>query len=485
MYVRGFGQDTGLLSKAQAAADLLGSKYGYRPWFVQSGFDKDEAGLFVYMVVRAGYTTEPLPSAVEGFPLKLIVQEEPVREVVVERYPDYLPPWWAYGPPSPPWPWPPHPPHPPCPHPPCPPPPPPPFGPLPVVPMPPGPVPPLGPVLPPMHPMPPRPGFRPPGMRPMPRPVPFRPGVGPRPIPRPVGPMPRPVVRPGGRAAVMPRMPRPMAPGPRAMPGPRMGARPPMPRQQQRGMRGLGGFGRDATNAAWATVVGPDGNRRPFVDDDLEWAVKMVVHETKHTPEYAKEWAAILWTVANRWIGRYGRPDETFGQFVRRFSSTVNPMWTERCRPEEIASENWTRCEQRQQWVRNNIARSFAWYEQNRPQIVDFVRRFLHGEIPNTEFPGWTDFAAEWAGHGAEDTRVTTPGLQPDSNAFYREDWARNWTTDSVKMLPPGNGAPPATASKPPKHAGVPLLLVVLGAGILAGLVWTAPRSGSSRRLKR
>lgn len=231
--------------------------------------------------------------------------------------------------------------------------------------------------------------------------------------------------------------------------------------------------------AQWGTVVGPGIKVRKFVADDRVWAVKMVTHETGSTPEYEKEWAAILWTVLNRWIGRYGQDKETFGGYIQRFSQPVNPNEIGRVReydyraqefqgdPEECAGAAGTEmcalARARARWnrIENNRKRPLAWYEQNVPAIVATVQKFMAGGLPNREFPGWTDFAAQYAGHGTEDTSVSTEGTF--ANSFYRETWAGDWTGDTVKIVAPAS----------PRKAGLGLLAaLLLTAGAVIGMVW-------------
>ena len=228
--------------------------------------------------------------------------------------------------------------------------------------------------------------------------------------------------------------------------------------------------------AVLGTIVGPGTKTRKFVADDLVWAVKMVTHETGHDPEYEKEWQAILWTVLNRWVGRYGQPEESFGGYVQRFSQPVNPNEIGRVHEYDYRTQEFERdleecsgtagteacalARARARWnrIENNRKRPLSWYEQNVPAIVTTVQKFMAGGLPNREFPGWTDFAAGYAGHGPEDTPVSTDGTF--SNAFYQETWAENWTGNTVKIVLP-------------KRAGIGLLAaLLLTAGAIVGMVW-------------
>lgn len=255
--------------------------------------------------------------------------------------------------------------------------------------------------------------------------------------------------------------------------------------------------------ASWGTIRGPDILVRRFVDSDLEWAVKMAVYEASSM----KEREAVLWTVLNRWVGpprpwnerrAYGQPGETFSHFMQRFSQPINPEQIGRvlsydrrttvvvnsrgevidepeCLDGGAGSEECALARAQARWKRieDNLKRPLSWYEEHAPETVDLVRRFLLGKVPNKDFPGWTDFAAGYAGHGPEDVAVTSPGFD---NVFYRETWAKDWTIDTVKIVPPGG------ALQPPKRAGAPALLAVLGSMLMMGTVVVAGGGLGGRR---
>lgn len=99
------------LRLAQRISDLLTRKYIYDGWFVASGVDTDETGIYVYVMIRAGYAAPSLPSVIYGVPIKIVVEEQVAQ------------PWWGYPylpyfwgrrrrqpprprPPRPPYPWP-------------------------------------------------------------------------------------------------------------------------------------------------------------------------------------------------------------------------------------------------------------------------------------------------------------------------------------------------------------------------------------------
>jgi hypothetical protein len=249
--------------------------------------------------------------------------------------------------------------------------------------------------------------------------------------------------------------------------------------------------------ASWGTVLGPDGSVRKFIDADLEWATKMAYQEAANF----KEREAVLWTVVNRWVGpnraqraAYGQPGESFSDFIKRFSQPVNPAQIGRvlsydrretelrgdppeCLNGGAGSDACALARASARWLRieNNLKRPLSWYETQAPETVDLVRRFLQGQVPNKEFPGWTDFAAGFAGHGPEDVLVSGPRFE---NAFYREDWAKDWTTESVKIVPPGGGA----GGKPVFRAGFSALMGFVVAGLMIGLVTAAGGGLGGRR---
>jgi len=180
----------------------------------------------------------------------------------------------------------------------------------------------------------------------------------------------------------------------------------------------------------WNRVIGPNGFRRALDDDDLAWTVKATHHEASRNPV---EWGAVVWTMINRWAsGRYNPERLKFSDWVREFSSTVNSDWTVRCRSDETAE----RCVERQAWVAANIARPYSWYERNDPQLVAYVQRLFAGRVPPVPYTGLVDFAAPWAGRGAEDVRQLVAGLRDDDvgNYFYREPFSMSWTSGTVRM---------------------------------------------------
>lgn len=217
----------------------------------------------------------------------------------------------------------------------------------------------------------------------------------------------------------------------------------------------------------WQTVKGPGGTHQ-LTDDDFVWAVKATHHESTRNPV---EWAAVLWTMLNRYmsgraVGRRGL--QTWGSWIRTFSSTVNPKWVEECRGDEDAS----RCVERQAWVAANIARPYSWYVEHDPELVNFVAAFFRGSIPAGQFTGLTDFAAKYVGHGPEDVPWNThiAGLPSNSNAFYKATWSLDWNEDTVRI-----------GASRWKRAARAVLGLGLGA-VLAGVVIGAARKRRPRR---
>lgn len=180
----------------------------------------------------------------------------------------------------------------------------------------------------------------------------------------------------------------------------------------------------------WNRVIGPNGFRRSLDDADLAWVVKATHHEASRNPV---EWGAVIWTMLNRWAsGRYNPGRLKFGDWIREFSSTVNPEWTVNCRSDETAE----RCVERQAWVAANIARPYSWYVEHDPQLVAYVQRLFAGRVSGAPYAGLVDFAAPWAGRGAEDVRQRVAGLRDSDvgNYFYREPFSMGWGSGTVRM---------------------------------------------------
>jgi hypothetical protein len=262
--------------------------------------------------------------------------------------------------------------------------------------------------------------------------------------------------------------------------------------------------------ASWSTVYAPDDGRTvgavwKISDSDLEWAIKMAYHETTKLDEQE----AVLWTVVNRWVGpprswdkrlAYGQDGESFSHFMMRFSQPINPAQIGRVLPYDRRATvvvNWrgevidepecldggagsdacalARASARWLRIENNLKRPLSWYEEHAPETVDLVRRFFQGQVPNKGFPGWTDFAAGFVRADPDAVAVTSSGFD---NAFYRENWAKDWTTESVKIVPPGGGA----GGKPVFRAGFSALMGFVMAGLMIGLVTAAGGGLGGRR---
>lgn len=226
----------------------------------------------------------------------------------------------------------------------------------------------------------------------------------------------------------------------------------------------------------WATVYGPgrdgSGFARRIVDSDFPWLVKACYHEAGTGNPF--EWGAVLWTLTNRWAGKYGRTGETLGQYAQRFCQPINPAQIGVVHSYDRTSEDPTglvASRARDARIRANRARPVACYftggsscggVRAAPDLVDYVLRFMRGEVWDRRYVGLTDWAAPYAGHGAEDIPVSLP---VEGNTFYRETWTAGWDAGTVSM----SGA----ASTSPLRAGLGLLGGILVAGLGVGLlVW-------------
>lgn len=226
----------------------------------------------------------------------------------------------------------------------------------------------------------------------------------------------------------------------------------------------------------WATVIGPGrsggGFSRALVDSDFEWLVKACYHEVGPDPSDAFEWGAVLWTLANRWASKYGYAGETLGRYAQRFCQPINPAQIgvilnyDRTEADpsglERARARWIR-------IRANRARPISCYMvggegcgdvRPAPELVEYVLRFMHGEVWDSRYIGLMDWAAPSVGHGPEDIPADLPVR---GNAFYREAWERDWTSSTVRLTG-GTSASPMRAGLGFALGG---LLAVVGVGFL------------------
>jgi len=219
----------------------------------------------------------------------------------------------------------------------------------------------------------------------------------------------------------------------------------------------------------WSTVYGPNGFARNLTDDDIVWAIKATYHEVSN-PATRAEWQAVLWTMLNRWASRQfthmKQPldDDSFGAYIRSFSSTVNSYWVSHCRSDEVPEH----CPLRQAGVESNILRPISWYLENDPDLSHYVAGFFLGQIPPGPLVGVVDFAARWIDPGSDDIPWTDriPGLPSSSNAFYKAPWSLSWSPSTVRIVPSAEMAIPATAvHKATVGIG---LAILLGTGIVA-----------------
>lgn len=198
-------------------------------------------------------------------------------------------------------------------------------------------------------------------------------------------------------------------------------------------------------------LIGPNGFRRNLYDADLIWVVRMLDGEASTDPAKAVEWKAILWTMANRWAGcRYGC-DDTYTEFIRRFSRAINPHWW----PEE--------------GMNPRLNHPLAWYEARFPWVVDVARRFLAGKIPNN-YVGWTNYGAPTdPGVTQGSMRVVAPGLPAENVSwFYVEPYAAGWGSGTVRMELEPHGL---------RSAALGAGLAVLAVGAFVGVrKWAADR---------
>lgn len=186
------------------------------------------------------------------------------------------------------------------------------------------------------------------------------------------------------------------------------------------------------------TVLGTitaNGVTRSLTTYDYEWALKSVFREAGPDPSHEWEWGAVLWTMAHRWLGNYGRPGESFGEYIQRFSQPVNPDQIGVIHTYDRTVSDPTgirRSQERDARIRELRARPVASMERQYPQLAAYVMKFMRGGVPRTPYAMFADFAAPGVGGGGDRLLVTAGG-----NAFYSEPWITGLQI-AVKYRPSG-----------------------------------------------
>lgn len=194
------------------------------------------------------------------------------------------------------------------------------------------------------------------------------------------------------------------------------------------------------------------GQRKPLTTYDYEWALKSTLAEAGGSPANTWEWGAVLWTMTHRWAGNYGRPGESLGEYIQRFSQPVNVTQIGRVYNYDRTADDPTgvaHSQARDARIRANRARAVSDIERQHPELAAYVLKFMRGGVSRTPYALFADFAAAYAGHSASDTLVG----QAKGNAFYAEPWIHTLDVTFTK-----------TATTAVIAAG--LTLVALGAGV-------------------
>ncbi len=79
---------------AQNVAEKLHAKWGGAEWFVGASAGSDEGGPYAFVTARSGVSIPSLPDAIDGVPIRILVQEPQPTELIIERTPypyDYMP----------------------------------------------------------------------------------------------------------------------------------------------------------------------------------------------------------------------------------------------------------------------------------------------------------------------------------------------------------------------------------------------------------
>lgn len=162
------------------------------------------------------------------------------------------------------------------------------------------------------------------------------------------------------------------------------------------------------------------GRTYPITGEDKVWMGRMVIGEAGRSgwenPSKLIDGAAVLWSVATRWVTRPEFQSWSFTRLMRAFSQPINPIWetaqSSGCqrRPSMCTSTHLSRRAQ---------IRSTSWSALP-PQVQDLVDRFIKGRVTNP-VPGYNNFAA--AGHISSSKLASSelPPMTVGGNTFIRD----------------------------------------------------------------
>ena len=141
------------------------------------------------------------------------------------------------------------------------------------------------------------------------------------------------------------------------------------------------------------------GRRYRFTSEDKLWMARMVTGESGTSNMTAG--AAVLWSVATRWVTNPRFQQMSFTQLMRNFSTPV--MFN--CR-----SGSASYCQRTSAIPWSNID----------PRVRNLVEQFIRGRVPNP-IPGYNNFAASWAIGSRSMASSELPPQDVGGNMFIRD----------------------------------------------------------------
>jgi Peptidase M15 len=220
----------------------------------------------------------------------------------------------------------------------------------------------------------------------------------------------------------------------------------------------------DPPATALGSLVVDAAGRRPFryqfTREDLIWTAKLIVHEAGGDDD--AENAAVLWAMFNRYALFTHTTYRSFTSFIRRYSTTLQPVLANP-RAAERHAHKGDRVYRKTggvypgtdipkgQLIRHLQIQAAPW-EKIKPSARQVASRALRGDLPNpgiglaSEFAStyvyyrqrhgrspspaqWLDYTAKFAAQKKWSFVGDVPGIDPTKNAFFVQN--------SVKQLPP------------------------------------------------
>lgn len=193
-----------------------------------------------------------------------------------------------------------------------------------------------------------------------------------------------------------------------------------------------------------------------ITDTDALWAARMIIGEGHD------DTLEVLETMMNRFGFLYGTAGQrdTFTKLLQDYSQPINPRWLAGgvfCRPggkgrgRDACAPHRLNRRVRMQSASLDDLRGMGSRER---AAVDLAMRWLKGEVQSNKVIGAVHFAAPSVVRGTPENMIVHKG----GNWFHadlRGNRTRNWTRDTIKVIP--SGPPVATAS-----LTIPALVAVL-----------------------